>query len=126
MTIFKRFFFVVAKRAVAAANAVVLELILGFGGHQQIGIGVNQNFVVTVVIGKHRFDQFTEGIGRAGSPGGLPAFGENNAVPLPCGEGGELGLEIRVTLQRHVEVMTQLEGRKKHPVVLQLSGDVIN
>ena len=79
-----------------------------------------------MVIRKRCFDQFTQGIGRARSPGGLPSFGEGNAVTLPFGEGAELGLEIRVTLQRHVEVMTQLEGRKKHPVVLQLSGDVIN
>ena len=73
---------------------MVLELIFGFGRHQQIGVGVNQDFVVTVVIGKRRFDQFTQGIGRAGPPGGLPAFGENNAVPLPFREGCELGLEI--------------------------------
>ena len=53
-----------------------------------------------MVIGKRRFDQFTQGIGRAGPPGGLPAFGKDNAVPLLFGEGGELGLEIWVTLQR--------------------------
>ena len=81
---------------------MVLELIFGFGGHQQIGISVNQDFVVDLVIGKRRFDQFTQGIGRAGSPGGLLALCENDAVPLPFGEGGELGLEIRVTLQRNV------------------------
>ena len=87
---------------------------------------MNQNFVVDVLIGKCRFDQFTQGVGRANSPGGLLLLCEHDAVPLPFGEGGEFGLEIRVTLQRQVEVMTQLKGRKKDPVVLQLSGDVIN
>ena len=30
----------VAKRAVAAANAVILELVFGFAGHQQVGFSV--------------------------------------------------------------------------------------
>ena len=105
---------------------MILELVFGFAGHQQVGFSVDQNLVVDVVIGKRRFDQFTQGVGRAHSPGGLLALCENNAVAFSFGEGAELGLEIRVTLQRHVEVMTQLEGCKKHPVVLQLSGDVFN
>ena len=87
---------------------------------------MNQYHVVDVVIGKHRFDQFTQRVTCTGSPSGSSAFGESNAVPLSFGKGGELGLEIRVALQRHVQVMAQLEGRKKYPVVLQLSGDVIN
>ena len=56
----------------------------------------------------------------------MAAFGEDDAVTLPFGEGGEIGLELWVTLQRDVKVMTQLKGCEKHPVVLKLSGDVIN
>ena len=49
-------------------------------------------------IGKCRFDQFAEGISRAGPPGGAPALTEDDAVTLPLGEGGEVGLEIGRTL----------------------------
>ena len=42
-----------------AANSVVLELIFGFGGHKEVGIGMNQDLVVDLVISKRRFDQFT-------------------------------------------------------------------
>ena len=101
-------------------------MIFCFAGHQQVGIGVDEDLVVTVVVGEDGLDEFTQGVNGAGPPGGLPSFGEVDAVPLPFGERGEVGLEGWMTLQRNVEVMTQLKGCKKHPVVLQLSGNVIN
>ena len=61
------------EKVVPAANAVVLKLIFGFARDQQVGIGVNEDLVVAVLIGKNGFNQFAQGIGRAGAPGGLPA-----------------------------------------------------
>ena len=51
---------------------MVLKLIFGFARDQQVGIGVNEDLVVAVLIGKNGFNQFAQGIGRAGAPGGRP------------------------------------------------------
>ena len=101
-------------------------MILRLAGDKKVSIGVNKDLVRTVVVGQDGLDEFAQGINGAGSPGGLPSFCEVDAVTLPFGERGEVGLEVWMTLQRNVEVMTQLKGCKKHPVVLQLSGNVIN
>ena len=87
---------------------------------------MDNHFVGDVVIGKRRFNQFAQGIGRTRPPGGPPAFGEDNAVAFPFRKGGEVGLKFWRTVQRHVEVMSKLKGGQKNSVVFQLSGDVIN
>jgi len=87
---------------------------------------VDQYFVVAVLVGKDGLDQFAQGIGRAGAPGGPPVLAEDDAVALLFGEGCEIGLEIWRTLQRDMEVMTQLKGLKKGSVVLQLLSNRID
>ena len=66
-------------------------MIFCFAGHQQVGIGVDEDLVVTVVVGEDGLDEFTQGVNGAGPPGGLPLFCEVDAVTLPFGEGGEVG-----------------------------------
>ena len=87
---------------------------------------MNQNLVVAVVVGEDGLDQFAQGIGRAGPPGGAPAWTENDVVAFSFGEGSEVRLELGRTLQRNVKVMAQLKGSQKRSVVLQLLGDVVN